>query len=113
MVQATKMLCKTCGRPFGLDQAWMGINYCRARLLVEVVRNAPGLSAWELSRLSGLPYGETNRGLTKGRDWGIFDLVQEDRTQGGFRYRYRLSERADEIIAGWQDPVLPPHWARP
>ena len=78
--------CQVCGRAIvpGIFQ----VNFCRAFMALDFVALHPGLTTWELAKKTGVSYGEMMEGLNKARlhDW-VF-AVQEEREQGGIRYRY-------------------------
>ncbi len=80
--------CPSCGRICAPGATWRFSNYCRGLILLRFIEDEPGLSGWELSQLSGMPYAEAVRGLEKLRERGVVATEAEDRDQGGFRYRY-------------------------
>ena len=86
--------CEVCGRPMaaGIFQ----VNVCRAFVALAIVDEAPGLTAWELSKRSGITYADISEGLNKARANSWVEAVQEDRDQGGIRYRY--SPLADNAV---------------
>ena len=88
--------CPSCQRVFKPGATWAGSNFCRGLLLLTFIQNKPGLSAWELSQASGVPYTDTTRGLAKLKEYGVVSTESEDRIEGGFRYRYCPS---DDTIA--------------
>ena len=67
---------------------WRGANYCRGLVLLRCIEDQPGLSAWELSQQSGIPYTDITRGLAKLREYGLVRTIAEERVQGGHRLRY-------------------------
>ena len=87
------MECPVCGRGIydsrgvGMYDAFLR-NYCRALLALEFIASHEGLTAWEISQQSGIPYVDVSKGLQKARErqWGR--TREEERDQGGKRYRY-------------------------
>jgi hypothetical protein len=94
MIERTSILaqegpaCPSCGRVSEPGTTWKGANYCRGLVLLRVIGDKPGLSAWELSQISHLPYTDATRGLAKLREYGVVSIETEERAQGGMRYRY-------------------------
>jgi hypothetical protein len=80
--------CPSCGRICTPGATWAGANYCRGLALLRHIEDKPGLSGWELSQVSGMPYAEATRGLEKLRERGVVATKAEDRAEVGFRYRY-------------------------
>jgi len=80
--------CPNCKREFVRGITWKGSNYCRGLFLMDQGKNSPGLSGWELSELTGLPYRDTVRGLERARDYDAIEARAEDKENGGIRYRY-------------------------
>jgi hypothetical protein len=80
--------CPSCGRVCELGATWKGANYCRGLILLRFIEDRPGLSGWELSQASGVPYTDAVRGLAKLREFGIVRTRSDEREQGGQRYRY-------------------------
>jgi hypothetical protein len=102
VTQSTYPACPKCGRRFIPGEYWSGANYCRSRFLVELVRDNEGLSAWELSQISGgMTYSDVSKGLQKSRDSKVVTTQAEDREQGGVRYRYSVSPDAMDILDSW------------
>jgi DNA-binding transcriptional ArsR family regulator len=60
--------------------------------LLRFIEDEPGLSGWELSQASGMPYPEATRGLEKLRERGVVKTKAEERAEVGFRYRYWPAE---------------------
>jgi hypothetical protein len=83
-----KAACPSCGRACELGATWKGANYCRGLVLLQVINDNPGLSAWELSQISGVPYTDATRGLAKLREFKVVSTESEERLEGGIRYRY-------------------------
>jgi hypothetical protein len=79
--------CPSCSRVFKPGISWAGANFCRGAALLRFIDAEPGLSAWELSRISGIPYTDTTRGLAKLREYEAVTVEAEGREAGGFRYR--------------------------
>ena len=84
----TAPACPSCGRICEPGKTWKGANYCRGLALLAFIAQAPGLSAWELSKLSGLPYKDTTRGLEKLREYGAVTTEREEIEGDRFRYKY-------------------------
>ena len=84
----TRPTCPSCGRIFKPGSSWAGSNYCRGLFLLGFINDNPGLSGWELSEVSGLPYGDATRGLTKLREYDAVATEKEDIEGDRFRYRY-------------------------
>ena len=81
--------CPSCGEVFEMGVFWQGANFCRGLFLLGVIAETPGLSAWELSDLSGIPMKDAQRGLEKLRSWDVVGYAAEDRGDGEtFRYRF-------------------------
>jgi hypothetical protein len=88
--------CPSCGRACEPGATWKGANYCRGLILLRFIEDKPGLSAWELSQISSVPYTDATRGLAKLRDYQAVDTVMEERSGGdGFRYRYWPTDNPD------------------
>jgi hypothetical protein len=81
-------VCPSCGRTFAPGSTWAGANYCRGLILLRFIDDRPGLSGWELSKASGVPYTDATRGLSKLREYDLVRTVEEEREAGGVRYRY-------------------------
>ena len=88
MTTKTFPYCPSCGRPFTPGVTWDNANSCRAFFLASHILDAPGLSAWELAKLTGLSYTDATRGLVKAREYDLFRIKKEEKESGGFRYRY-------------------------
>ncbi len=91
MSTTTFPVCPSCERTFAPGIWWDGANYCRGVFLLGAIYDNPGLSAWELSERTGMPYRNVTSGLQKLRQWSSVDIVQaesEERDSGGIRYRY-------------------------
>ena len=84
----TRPTCPSCGRVCEPGATWKGANYCRGLILLGLIKDTPGLTGWELSQASGLPYPDATRGLTKLREYSVVSTESEERIQGGVRYRY-------------------------
>ena len=80
--------CPGCGRVCTPGSTWKGANYCRGLILLSFIKATPGLTGWELSQASGVPYTDTTRGLAKLKEYGVVSTESEDRIEGGVRYRY-------------------------
>ena len=93
--------CEFCGRTFQPGQTWFGANFCRAAFLAGVVEAHPGLSTWEISQKVGMLYSDTTKAMQKARDWQLVTCSEEQRGNGGVRFRYTIAPEADAIIAGW------------
>ena len=102
-MQATYPACRYHGEVFVPGETWKRSNFCRAAYLTEVIRETPGLSAWELSNHAGMLYSDVVRGLNKAREWGLVEYDVEERTQGGKRFRYRVAPDAEIIMTRWQE----------
>lgn len=87
--------CPSCKRTCKPGATWAGANYCRGIILLDFIQDNPGLSAWELSQASGVPYTDATRGLNKLREYGVVNTVSEDKGDGKFRYRYWCSGDPD------------------
>ena len=87
--------CPSCGRVFQSSASWAGANFCRGLLLLVFIEDTPGLSAWELSQLSGLPYEDTKKGLEKLREYDAVATVREEIEGDRFRYRYSTGGTSD------------------
>jgi hypothetical protein len=81
-------LCPSCGRAFEPGMTWPGANFCRGLTLLRFIEDQPGLSAWELSQASSIPYADTTHGLAKLREYRVVRAESEEREAGGVRYRY-------------------------
>ncbi len=90
-------VCEICGRQFqpGTYQA----NICRAFRALALVALYPGLTAWGLAQKSEIVYAEISEGLTKARANSWVGLREEQREQGGIRYRYFSLEPDDVLVA--------------
>lgn len=99
---ATLPKCRFCGREFRQGEWWSWANMCRASHLLPIIVDNPGLSAWELSQVSGLNYQDTSKGLQKARDGGLVTTEAEDREAGGIRYRYWPADGWQEKVAEWR-----------
>ena len=84
----TRPTCPSCGRVFLSGATWQGANYCRGLVLLTFIKNTPGLSAWELSQASGIPYEDAKKGLAKLREYDAVTTEREDIEGDQFRYRY-------------------------
>ena len=80
--------CPSCGRVFQSGMSWAGANFCRGLLLLAFIKNTPGLSAWELSQTSEIPYDDAKKGLDKLRDYDAVSTEREELEGDRFRYRY-------------------------
>jgi hypothetical protein len=80
--------CPSCGRVCDPAATWKGANYCRGFALLPFIESNPGLSAWELSQVSGMSYQDATRGLAKLREYEAVLAEPEDRGDGSYRYRY-------------------------
>ena len=87
--------CPSCARIFKPGATWQGSNFCRGLFLLQFVYDAPDLSAWELSQLSGLPYEDAKKGLEKLRDYDAVATVREEIEGDRFRYRYSTGGTSD------------------
>jgi hypothetical protein len=87
-VTLTKTICPSCGRLCEPAATWKGANYCRGLILLRFIEDQPGLSGWELSQTSGIPYTGATRLFAKLREYGVVTTEAEEREAGGFRYRY-------------------------
>ena len=101
MVTKTYPVCEFCHRSFGPSESWPGSNFCRAAFLLKFISVNPGLSAWEISKGSGMPYAGVSRGLTKAREWELLECTTEERDQGGIRYRYTVTPGWASIMETW------------
>jgi hypothetical protein len=86
-VPQSKIACPSCGRAFEPGASRVGINYCRGAALLQFIDAEPGLTAWELSRVSGIGYIDA-RGLSKLREYDAVITEAEEREAGGFRYHH-------------------------
>jgi hypothetical protein len=93
--------CPACHRDFKPGEFWSGANFCRGRFLLPMIQEHPGLSAWELSRLTKMPYAGVTKGLQKLREWALVDFEAEDRENGGQRYRYSTVGKWQDIVETW------------
>ena len=83
--------CPDCQRRFEPGASWPHANYCRAAFLLPYIAELPGLSTWELSQETGMPYSDVGRALQKAREWHALMWDEEPRGDGdGVRYRYRV-----------------------
>jgi predicted transcriptional regulator len=57
--------------------------------LLNFIEDQPGLTGWELSEKTGIPYTDATKGLAKLREFRAVRTESEERETGGFRYRYR------------------------
>jgi transcription initiation factor IIE alpha subunit len=89
MTTKTKPKCPSCGQVFRPGHHWHGANYCRALLLLDTLVDHSGMSAAELAKQCGMPFGDAQKGMTKLRDHDAVDFWCEERDQGGIRYRFR------------------------
>ena len=87
--EKTTSSCPSCGRLFSPDATWHGANFCRALLLLDILAEEPGLSAFELGEKCGMTFPDASRGMAKLRDRNVVDFWPEEREQGGIRYRFR------------------------
>ena len=91
--------CPACKRRFEPGVSWAHANYCRASFLLPYIADNPGLSTWELSQQTGMPYSDVGRALLKARDWNALMWDEEPRESGeGVRYRYRVVPDYESII---------------
>ncbi len=90
-------------RAWWLAPEFANINFRRAAAALEVIRQNPGKTAWELASISGTVYADISKGLQKGRENGLFRVESEDRNQGGVRYRYWAADDADAILEVWKE----------
>ena len=65
------------------------------------IEDSPGISAWELSELTGMSYQNASRGLTKLRDHQVVEFRSEERDNGGIRYRHYPLEDAEKAREGF------------
>ncbi len=94
--------CPDCGRKF--QGSWPNANYCRSAFLLPYISENPGLSTWELSQQTGMPYSDVGRALQKAREWNALMWDEEPRENGeGVRYRYRVVP-GYESISGLRCP---------
>ena len=84
----TRPTCPSCGRVFQSGATWQGSNFCRGLLLLAFIKDTPGLTAWELSQASGIPYEDTKKGLDKLRNYDVVTTEKEAIEGDRFRYRY-------------------------
>ena len=84
-------MCPSCGRICDLGTSWPGANFCRGLTLLKWIEDTPNLSAAELAKVTGIPYKDVARGLLKLRHYNLLLTVPEDRTEGGYRYRYEYT----------------------
>ena len=84
----TQPRCPSCGRECEAGRTWRGANYCRGLALLRFIEDEPGLSGWELSQKSGVPYTDATRGLAKLREYRVVHTESVERTKGGIRYHY-------------------------
>jgi hypothetical protein len=96
IISRTAPRCPSCGRICDPASTWKGANYCRGLALLRFIEANPGLSRWELSKISGMSYNDTVRGLTKLREHNVVITQSEERAQGGTRYRYWPAGRTPE-----------------
>ena len=102
MVSITTPACPCCGREFKPGVFWDNANYCRARFLLEYIEDHSGKSTWEISKATGMPYSDATRGMQKAREWALVDMKQEDREQGGTRYRYWAMDGWKGVVDEWE-----------
>ena len=93
--------CSYCGKEFGPGRQWHGANFCRAAFLYPFIKDNPGKTAWELHRISDLPYADVTKGLEKAREWEVVSYEAEDRDAGGQRYRYSVKPNFEITIQEW------------
>lgn len=96
------LACPVCNRDLYVDQYWAGINACRGLALLPWVETHPNMTAWELSKLSGMAYSQVSKGMAKLRDMEAVNYESEDREVGGIRYRYSPSEDHKERKSRFQ-----------
>lgn len=92
MQTATFPFCPHCGREFAPGASWHGANFCKGLYLLPIIGSHPGASSWELSQVANIPYGDTQKGLLKLRDFQAVEYVAEEKDGGGQRFRYHLSQ---------------------
>lgn len=80
--------CPHCSLVLRPESNWPQVNYCRGLTLLPWIEQRPGLSAWELSQVSGMGYSQVSKGVAKLRALEIIRGEPEQREVGGFRYRY-------------------------
>jgi hypothetical protein len=80
--------CPSCARAFTPGSTWKAANYCRGLLLLQFIDERPGLTGWQLSQQSGIPYTDATRGLAKLREYHLVRTEDEEREAGGVRFRY-------------------------
>ena len=96
--------CPDCKREFQPGASWPNANYCRSAFLLPYISENPGLSTWELSQQTGMPYSDVGRALQKAREWNALMWDEEPRENGeGVRYRYRVVP-GYESISGLRCP---------
>jgi len=93
-------VCSHCDREMQPGRHWYGANFCRAWYLMPWIEANPGHSAWEISQETGLSYGDANKALMKTRDMALVNVTEEERPQGGFRYRY-------VTVVDWRERLEP------
>lgn len=87
-MHGSAVICPSCRREFKPNVSWGDSSSCSAFFLALFIADEPGMSAYDLSQTSGLAYSATTAGLKRARENNLFRLEQEDRAEGGFRYRY-------------------------
>lgn len=98
--------CLYCKRDFGPGVNWHGVNFCRAAALLPFIELHPNLSAWELSQQTKLSYAEVTKGITKAREYNALEFDEEERDQGGKRYRYRVAPYWLDVVSKWETAGL-------
>ena len=102
MTTSTKPACPICGRVFETGVSWLGSNFCKAAFLLPVIAENPGITAWNLSELVGLPYESVSKALQKAREWELLTFTQEERDQGGTRYHYTVTALWRDAVEKWR-----------
>lgn len=93
--------CNVCHKTFAPGATWKSANFCRAAYLLEYIAEHPGLTAWELHLQTNIGYRYVGKGLMKARDYNTLTWVEEEREQGGVRYRYSVTPQWAAVVADW------------
>lgn len=91
--------CPSCGKVFVPGDFWANANSCRGLLILNAItQEGDGLSAYDLSLITGLTTQETSSGLAKLRERDVISGVPEERDSGGIRYRHFMyPDHADRV----------------
>jgi len=99
----TTPVCPYCNQEFAPGVYWKWANYCRAAYLIMFIDSHPNLSAWEMHQQTGMPYKDVTGGLQKAREWQIVVTEDEQREQGGKRFRYFAVDNWKDTLTAWEN----------